>query len=534
MGSKIEAKALLADAGVPMLPTLDRPDRGRPSSRCWSRRPPAAAAAACASSATPTSLAEAVASARREAAAAFGDGTVFCERYVERARHIEVQIIADTHGNVVPLGERECSIQRRHQKIIEETPSPAVTPELREQLCAAAVAAAPGGRLRRRRHGRVPARRPDGELLLPGDEHPPAGRAPGHRAASSGFDLVRLQLLVAEGGAAAVHRRRRRCAGTRSRCGCAPRTRRTPGCRATGTLHRFQVPGGGRRVPAAARSPACGWTPACGDGSVVGVHYDSMLAKLDRLGADPRTRPPGMLAGALARARDPRRGHQPGPAGAGAAAPGVPAPATSTPASSTGTPRCSRRCCPRWTRVRLSCLAAALAGAAARRAAAPVLGAAAVRLAQRARPARRPPCTTARPARSRSATGWTAPARWPSWWVRAVDPDELDLAGLGQAPARPTTTRRSRSSRPPPDRVVLDVAGVRLAFAVHRVGDVSYVDSPRGLGGADRAAALPAARRRSWPRARCSRRCPARSSRVLVVPGQRVAAGDLLHDRWRR
>jgi acetyl-CoA carboxylase biotin carboxylase subunit len=87
-------------------------------------------------------LAEAVAAAQREAAHAFGDGSVFLEKYIENPRHIEFQVLADSYGNTVHLFERECSIQRRHQKIIEETPSPFLTPQLREQMGAAAVAAA--------------------------------------------------------------------------------------------------------------------------------------------------------------------------------------------------------------------------------------------------------------------------------------------------------------------------------------------------------------------------------------------------------
>ena len=86
-------------------------------------------------------LLEAVHSARREAASAFGDGTVFLEKFVESPRHIEVQIFGDSHGTVVHLGERECSIQRRYQKIIEEAPSTAVDAALREKLGRAAVAA---------------------------------------------------------------------------------------------------------------------------------------------------------------------------------------------------------------------------------------------------------------------------------------------------------------------------------------------------------------------------------------------------------
>ncbi len=87
-------------------------------------------------------LADAVAAGSREAASSFGDGTVFIEPFIDRARHVEVQIIGDAYGNVVHLGERECSIQRRNQKIIEESPSAGITPETREAICDGAVALA--------------------------------------------------------------------------------------------------------------------------------------------------------------------------------------------------------------------------------------------------------------------------------------------------------------------------------------------------------------------------------------------------------
>ena len=85
-------------------------------------------------------LDDALASAAREAEAGFGDGRVFAERYVERPRHVEIQVLADGHGAVVHLGERECSIQRRHQKVLEESPPPPSTPELRAAMGEAAVA----------------------------------------------------------------------------------------------------------------------------------------------------------------------------------------------------------------------------------------------------------------------------------------------------------------------------------------------------------------------------------------------------------
>src|SRR5204863_933707 len=87
----------------------------------------------------PGELEQAFAAAQREARAAFGDDRVFLERFVERPRHVEIQLLGDSHGNVVALGERECSVQRRHQKVLEESPSPALDSELRGQMSDAAV-----------------------------------------------------------------------------------------------------------------------------------------------------------------------------------------------------------------------------------------------------------------------------------------------------------------------------------------------------------------------------------------------------------
>ena len=125
-------------------------------------------------------LADAVRAARSEAGAAFGDAAVYLERQLLRPRHIEVQLLGDQHGTVVPFVERECSIQRRHQKVVEETPSLAVTPALRGAMTSAAAAVA-------RAVGYTNAGTieflldEDGRVLLPRDEHPAAGRASGHR-----------------------------------------------------------------------------------------------------------------------------------------------------------------------------------------------------------------------------------------------------------------------------------------------------------------------------------------------------------------
>ena len=142
-------------------------------------------------------------SAQREAKNAFGDDAVYVEKYIVGPRHVEIQVLGDQHGTMLHLGERECSIQRRHQKMIEEAPSVAVSPELRARMGAAAVRRGACGRLRQRGHLRVPARR-GRRVLLPRDEHAHPGRASGHRAR----DGHRPRAVAAPhrgGRAAAVH-----------------------------------------------------------------------------------------------------------------------------------------------------------------------------------------------------------------------------------------------------------------------------------------------------------------------------------------
>ena len=104
-------------------------------------------------------FADMLASCKREAAASFGDDRVLIEKYIERPRHIEVQVFGDSHGNVVHLFERDCSLQRRHQKVIEEAPAPGMDEATRAAVCEAAVKAAQRGRLCRRGHDRVHRRR---------------------------------------------------------------------------------------------------------------------------------------------------------------------------------------------------------------------------------------------------------------------------------------------------------------------------------------------------------------------------------------
>ena len=152
MALKVEAKRLVAAAGVPLVPgaelAADASDADITSAGAAVGLPLLVKASAGGGGKgmrlvrEPDELLEAVSAARNEAASAFGDPTVFLERYLERGRHVEVQVFGDTHGSVVHLFERECSIQRRHQKVVEESPSPGATPATLERMYAAAVAAA--------------------------------------------------------------------------------------------------------------------------------------------------------------------------------------------------------------------------------------------------------------------------------------------------------------------------------------------------------------------------------------------------------
>ena len=194
-------------------------------------------------------LGSAVAAAQREAASSFGDGTVFAERYVERPRHVEVQIVGDAFGKVVELGERDCSVQRRYQKLIEESPSPIVDPLLRERFGRRRGCRRPSSRLRRRRHGGV-RHGPNGQFYFLEMntrlqvEHPVTELV-------TGLDLVWLQLQVAEGRPLPPEVRGA-VAGTRSRRGCMPRTWR---------LDSFRRLAFCTGSPCQSR-PACGWIPA--------------------------------------------------------------------------------------------------------------------------------------------------------------------------------------------------------------------------------------------------------------------------------
>jgi acetyl/propionyl-CoA carboxylase alpha subunit len=136
-GDKLEAKRIAREAGVPVVPDGDPAEIGFP---LMLKAAAGGGGRGMRVVRVPSELDEALAAARREAKAAFGDDAVFCERYVQRPRHVEIQLLGDNRGTVVSLGERECSIQRRHQKVLEESPSPALDERLRREISDAAVA----------------------------------------------------------------------------------------------------------------------------------------------------------------------------------------------------------------------------------------------------------------------------------------------------------------------------------------------------------------------------------------------------------
>ncbi len=193
-GDKLEAKRIAAEAGVPVIETGTPEEVGFP---LIIKAAAGGGGRGMRVVRTPEELDESVDAAKREALAGFGDDTVFFERYVERPRHVEIQLLADAHGNAISLGERDCSVQRRHQKVLEESPSPAVDAALRREMGDAAVALARA--LRYEGAGTA-------EFILGGDgqfaflelnariqvEHPVTELV-------TGVDLVEQQLLVAAG-----------------------------------------------------------------------------------------------------------------------------------------------------------------------------------------------------------------------------------------------------------------------------------------------------------------------------------------------
>jgi propionyl-CoA carboxylase alpha chain len=500
MGSKIAAKELMAAAGVPVLPSAAVPARGGgPGLREAARQTgfPLLVKAAYGGGGRgmrvvrdEAGVAGAVAGAQREAAAAFGDGTVFLERYLDHPRHIEVQIFGDAHGSVVHLSERECSIQRRYQKIIEEAPSPVVDEALRRELGDAAVAAGkaigyvgagtvefvldPGGRFYfLEANTRLQVEHPVTELV-------------------TGLDLVALQLLVAEGEALPDEARFATLTGHAIEARLYAEDVAQDFRPTVGTVHTFTVPDRpGLRVDAGIAA-----------GSRVGVHYDALLAKVIAHGAT-RDQARRRLARALADTRlhgvvsnrdlmvavlrDPQ--FRAGQTDTGFLARHDPA----RLAASVQDPAAPM----------VHALAAALSGQAARRAAAPVL--------------------------ATLPSGWRNVPGGPQQVTFDCDGRELSVryrVGRTRVQAevngQPVDGLVLRSAEP--GLVVADLAGIRRQFSVRRAGDVYYVDSPLGASTLTQLPRFPDPGTVSAPGSLLAP-MPGTVVRVEVAPGAAVTAG---------
>jgi len=304
MALKVEAKRIAAAAGVPLVPgaelDADVTDADLAAIADRVGFPVLVKASAGGGGKgmrvvrTPDALVEAVSGARREAAASFGDPTVFLERYVDRSRHVEVQVFGDTFGDVVHLFERECSIQRRHQKIVEESPSPGATPETLQAMYAAALSLA-------RAIGYVGAGTV--EFLVSGEgaaqeffflemntrlqvEHPVTEMV-------TDLDLVALQLMVAQGEPFPMRQEEIQRSGHAIEVRLYAEDPARDFLPSTGTLTTFDdwFAGDAVRVDSGVEA-----------GSVVSPHYDPMLAKVIARG-DDRADAAARLATALTQLR---------------------------------------------------------------------------------------------------------------------------------------------------------------------------------------------------------------------------------------
>jgi propionyl-CoA carboxylase alpha chain len=452
MGDKVAAKAMMAEAGVPVLPGMTVTDDGDLAEAASQVGFPLLVKAAFGGGgrgmrlvAGPAELTGAVSSARREAAAAFGDGTVFLERFVTDPRHVEVQILGDTAGTVIHLFERECSIQRRYQKIVEECPSPAVDARLRAALAAAAVAA--GRAVGYAGAGTV-------EFVLDRDgsfyflemntrlqvEHPVTEEV-------TGLDLVELQLRIAEGEPLPPQARAARIEGHAIEVRLYAEDVPAGFVPTTGPVHRFTIPAApGIRVDTGFR-----------DGSVVSPHYDAMLAKVIAYGrtrADAARR----LARALGQAEIHGLTTNRDLLVAILREPGFLAGATDTGYLTRHDPAALAASAAKAKATQTHALAAALARQARHRAEAPVLG--------------------------------TLPSGWRNVFSA---PQRVTYTAAGQAYAvayrvSGDTVHAEVNDLPvpalvraaSPDRVDLEIDGVRRVYRVHQVHTDTYVDASDG------------------------------------------------------
>ncbi|HET7613884.1 MAG TPA: acetyl-CoA carboxylase biotin carboxylase subunit [Gemmatimonadaceae bacterium] len=283
MGSKTAARTLAVANNVPVVPGTTEPlaDAAVAAKVATSFGYPILLKAAAGGGgkgmrvvSDPKDLASAFGAAQREAKAAFGDDAIYLEKFISRPRHVEIQVLADAYGNVLSLGERECSVQRRHQKMIEESPSVAVNPELRRKMGETAVRAA-------RAAGYVNAGTCEFLLDQSGDfyflemntrlqvEHPVTELV-------TGIDLVQWQLRIASGERLPFSQAEIVPRGWAMECRITSEDASNNFLPSTGRVEHLHLPSG----------PGVRWDGGIEQGSEVSLYYDPMLAKLIVWGAD--------------------------------------------------------------------------------------------------------------------------------------------------------------------------------------------------------------------------------------------------------
>ena len=287
MGSKTAARKIMASAGVAIVPGYDGDEQSLEALRknAIAIGLPVLIKASAGGGGKgmrvvreESELAAAIEAARRESEKAFGDGSLLLEKYIENARHVEVQIFGDNYGNLVHLFERECSIQRRHQKVIEESPSPALNAELRDKICEAALSA--GRAIGYSNAGTVEF------ILAPSGgfffievntrlqvEHPLTEMV-------TGLDLVRLQIEIAEGRRLSIAQADIRQTGHAIEARLYAEDPANSFLPAIGNILAWDVPSSiaGLRIDGGVER-----------GGEVGIHYDPLLAKLIAYGPDRET-----------------------------------------------------------------------------------------------------------------------------------------------------------------------------------------------------------------------------------------------------
>jgi acetyl-CoA carboxylase biotin carboxylase subunit len=276
MGDKTRARQTMMEAGVPVVPGTAEALSGEDDARRVAEEvgyPLMLKAAAGGGGKgmrvvrSPDDLLPSFAAASREAESAFGDGSVYVERFLDGPRHVEIQVLADHHGGVIHLGERECSIQRRHQKLIEESPSPVITPELRRAMGEAAVAAARA--VSYRGAGTVEFLFQDGDFFFLEMntriqvEHPVTELV-------TGLDLVQWQLRVAGGERLAVDQADIDWSGHAIECRITSEDPAHGFLPSSGRIELLQLPGG----------PGIRWDGGIQEGDEVSLFYDPLLGKV--------------------------------------------------------------------------------------------------------------------------------------------------------------------------------------------------------------------------------------------------------------